>query len=375
MTIGVDAGALSITDDRLKVGVYRVTKNALMALGALDKVNDYRLYTFGAIEEGILKAFEGRAKVVQLPKPGWQRLWLPIELKKHPVHTFLGFAQALPSVKSLCDVGFVYDVGFLYEPEAYGKNARILKNQTDRLVDRADRIVTISEATKADLMTEYALPAQNITVSYPGIDPFFSPAGQKHHSDRPYFLFVGSLNKAKDIPTLLSSFGVFCRRNNTADLVLIGGNYWPDASINATIHALQLENRVKTLGFVPDELLPAYYRGAIAFATTALREGFCLPAAEAMACGTPVVAMDRGALKEVVGEGGIIINQRSNIKDQISHMGEAMEKMMDKRVRERVAKKAIVQSQKFTWEKFGRQILRRIDNGSDLTTQGQAFQG
>lgn len=349
MVIGVDAGALSITDDRLKVGLYRVTRETLRALSALDKENSYRLYSFEEIGEirGI------RGKEIRLPKMGWSKVWLPIELKKHPVDVYLGFAQALPFSMTSYNIGFVYDLGFLYHPEAYGTSAMSLKKQTDTLVRRADHIITISQATKSDLTREYGLPTEKITVAYPGVDATFSPAGEKYVGPNLYFLFVGSLNKVKDIPTLLESFA----KLRGYDLYLVGGNYWPDPAIEETIKKFHLASRVKMLGFVADEKLPEYYRGATAFVTTALQEGFCLPAAEAMACGTPVVALARGALGEIVGEGGIVAE----------NLEEAMRKMTDKNIRAKYSKKAIVQAKKYRWETFAQQILNCIHHEHKTT--------
>ena len=310
--------------------------------------------------------------MVQLPTPGWQRVWLPLELKKHPVDAFLGFAQSLPSVHTLCDIGFIYDLGFAYARSIW-EECRSVKKQTDSLVAHACHIITISQATGADLHAEYGLASENITVAYPGVDASFSPAGEKYIGPDPYFLFDGSLNRAKDIPRLIEAFGEFVtlqkakrldsrlRGNDTLfDLYLIGGDYWPDGAIDALIHKLHLKDRVKKMGFVHEDALLSYYRGAVALTTTALREGFCLPVAEAMACGTPVVALDRGALKEVVGEGGILVSLKSKDESRTSGFADAMERMMDRRAREVFAKKAIIQVRKFTWEKFGRQILKKI---------------
>lgn len=352
MVIGVDAGALSVTDDRLKVGVYRVTREALRALAALDRGNSYRLYSFG--EMGEIRGIRG--KEIRLLKMGWSKVWLPIELKKHPVDVYLGFAQSLPYLTTSYNIGFIYDLGFFYHPKAYGKSAITLKKQTDNLVRRAGHIITISSATKADLTREYGLPQEKITVAYPGVDTAFSPAGEKYVGPNPYFLFVGSLNKAKDIPTLLECFG----KLRGYDLYLVGGDYWPDPAIGETIKKFHLASRVKMLGFVADEKLPAYYRGATAFVTTALQEGFCLPVAESMACGTPVVALGRGALREVVGAGGIIVSTQYTVHSIKTKFAGVMEKMTDQKTRETYSKKAIMQAKKFQWEEFARQILHCI---------------
>ena len=97
MTIGVDGGALSIADDRLKVGVYRVTFNLLRELGKLDVRNDYRIYSFLPIDRGAMDAFGTRIKnVVLAPSIGWATVRLPLELKLHPVDVYLGLSQSVP---------------------------------------------------------------------------------------------------------------------------------------------------------------------------------------------------------------------------------------------------------------------------------------
>lgn len=365
MVIGIDAGMLSVRDDRLKVGVYRVVRETLRALAALDRENSYRLYSFGEIGPPSLKL--RRVNEVVLPRVGWSKVWLPIELHRCPVDVFLGFGQALPFSKTSYNIGFIYDLGFLYHPEVYGSSAKTLKFQTDTLVRRADHIITISHATKADVIRAYGLESEKITVAYPGVrDTAFCPSGDKYVGPKPYFLFVGSLNKAKDIPTLLESFANL----PGYDLYLVGGNYWPDPAIEEAIKEFHLEDRVKKIGFVTDTELPKYYRGALAFVTTALQEGFCLPAAESMACGTPVVALDRGALKEIIGDGGIIVTKTENGKrlpagkaGKTDTFAEAMEIMTDQKERQKFTKKAIEQAKKFRWKSFAQQILRSIHYG------------
>src|SRR5512135_3099950 len=111
MKIGVDAGTLSITDERLKVGVYKVVCNLLRFLGKADKENTYLLYSFDPIDRGVMKQFGARMENRVLhPKRGWSTIRLPLELRMKPVDLFLGLAQTIPST-SKRNIGFVYDVG------------------------------------------------------------------------------------------------------------------------------------------------------------------------------------------------------------------------------------------------------------------------
>ncbi len=373
MIVGVDAGAISITDERLKVGVWRVTFNLLKELSTLDTVNQYRLYSFRVIERGVMEVFGPRmTNVVLRPAKGWMSVRLPIELKLRPVDVFLGLAQALPHSSSH-NIGFIYDLGFLYHPDAYGTSANRLKKQTQELVARADHIVTISQASKKDILHQYGIEKDRVTVSYPGVDEELkdwtpdpsSSAGRQVRNDtntkHPYFLFVGSLNKAKDIPLAIEAFAMFLKKaNKPYDLLLIGGDYWPDPAIDAAIHRYQLNGNIRKLGFVPDEMLLDYYRGATAFVTTALHEGFCLPAAEAMAAGTPVVAVDRGAMKEVVGDGGIIVEERG-INSASTNLASALARVAETKTRAALSKQATLRAKTFRWKAFAQTVYQRIN--------------
>ena len=340
MTIGVDAGMLGVSDERLKVGVYHVANNLLKNIAALDKKNTYRLYSFLPIP----KFGNNMHNIVLSPARGYLRLRLPLELRTHPVDIFLGLGQALPPFFHTTSIGFVYDLGFLFHKEAYGNSYKKLLGQTNYLVKHASHIITISNATKHDIVSLYDRDPKTITVCYPGVDDRFKPQGERYHHKNPYILFVGSLTKTKDIPLLLQSLALV---KKPLDLLLAGGDYWPDPAIDESINRYKLSNRVKKLGFVSDEMLSRYYRGAVAFVTTALHEGFCLPAVEAMACGTPVVAVNRGALAEIVGDGGIIVRPDAQ---SIANAVVSMNKHI-------LGQNAIERAKVFSWHTFAKKVL------------------
>ncbi len=361
MIIGVDAGALSVTDERLKVGVWRVTYNLLKQLSQIDTANTYRLYSFAPIDREVMKEFGSQMhNAVLAPSVGWSSVRLPFELRLHPVDVFLGLSQSIPNLPKSHNVGFIYDLAFLYTPAAYDKSYDQLKKQTDDLVKRANQIITISESSKSDIVSHYKISSEKILVCYPGVDERFRntkwiPDQVGDDKKRPpFFLFVGSLNKAKDIPLAIQSFALFLKKiKKPYDFLLVGGDYWPDPTINESIHRYQLEGRVKKLGFIADEELPRYYRGATAFFTTAIREGFCLPAVESMACGTPVVAVDRGAMKEVVGDGGII--SQSIEPEKIAEMLYII--ATNSNMRMKLKKEALQRAKQFSWKKFAECVI------------------
>ncbi len=357
MIIGVDAGALSITDDRLKVGVYRVTLHLLRELARIDTKNTYRLYSFRPIDRGVMNDLGKRmTNRVITPARGWFSIRLPLELSLHPVDVFLGVSQALPRSTSH-NIGFIYDLGFLFNQDAYSGAAQKLKAQTRSLVERADSIVTISNATKKDILREYTMDQSKVAVAYPGVDLSFSSTAEAFQSTNPYVLFVGSLNKAKDLSLAMRAFSLTTKRlKKKYDFLLVGGDYWPDPCIDKTIEEFGLEDRVKKLGRISDSELPKYYRGATALFTTPLHEGFCLPAVEAMASGTPVVSVDRGAMKEIVGDGGIISGslKEEGVADTLYRF------LSDNPMRKKYKARAIERSKQFRWPSFASQVYDLI---------------
>jgi glycosyltransferase involved in cell wall biosynthesis len=353
MIIGVDAGALSVTDDRLKVGVYRVIYNLLKELSVLDTENLFRLYAFSPIDSDLINEFSPRMEsFVVTPKEGWFSIRLPFSLLIHPVDLFLGVSQAIP-VGFFSSIGFIYDVGFLSHPKLYPGSATKLKNQTREVARRARHIVTISEASKKDIQTYYGIKAEKITVAYPGVDERFTKAGSVFKGISPYFLHVGSLKKGKNIPTLIRAFAEFRKRKETnAVLLIIGGDYWMDETIHTTIKETGMEEYVRLLGYMPDAILPEYYRGATAFVTSSITEGFCLPVAEAMACGCPVIAPNTASFPEVVAEESLLYPV-----DDINSCAALMEKITsDSSIRDVAIAKGIAKTERYNWKKFAETI-------------------
>lgn len=357
MIIGVDAGALSVRDDRLKVGVYRVTVNLLRELGKIDKTNEYRLYTFLPIPPAQMKEFGLRMKnVIVRPVIGWSMIQIPIELRRHPVDVFLGLSQMIPFSQAR-NIGFIYDLGFLRYPGAYPGSLARLEMQTKQLVRRSDHIVTISKSTQTDIMSTYRVDKKRITVSYPGIDTRFTAGGPKHKEKNPYILYVGALKRGKNIPFAIRAFKKFLDvTKKPYDFLIVGGDYWADKTIPQVIKELGLWDRVKLAGFVPDYNLPSYYRGASALLLTSLWEGYCMPATEAMKSGCPVVYAHTGSLPEIVGKAGLVF-AKDNDKQAVAALTKIITSAS---LRKTVIRTGTERSKQFTWRVFAQNVHRVI---------------
>ncbi|MCL4389898.1 MAG: glycosyltransferase family 4 protein [Patescibacteria group bacterium] len=327
-TIAVDAAPLNVSDDRLKVGVYRVAKNLLGQLQQLDRKNTYRLY--------------------DRPSFAWRYLELPLSLLWRRPDVFLGISQALPVFCPCPSVVIFHDLGFETYPQHYVNPQRI-QSISRQAAAKATKIIAVSTFTKNQLTKIYQVPPEKITVAYEGVDPIFKPVRRRITAGQ-YFLFIGSLKKTKNVPRIIAAFKKFHRRHPSYKLVLAGSDFWPDRAIKKTPDVINL-------GFVSDTDLPALYSHAAAFVSPSLFEGFGLTLVEAMTCGCPAVAGKNGAEPEVVGDAGLLVNPLN-----VNEIAVAMEKMLDPKLTIRLRSRSLSRAKLFSWEKFAKEVLGVIES-------------
>ncbi len=195
----------------------------------------------------------------------------------------------------------VHDLVPLLFPETMTPWSRMYGKATmRRVLDAADMLVVPSSDTGDDLIRLAGVSADKVRVVWNGIDEiFFSVAERSPHTD-PYVLFVGTPEPRKNIPRLVEAMAILRTRGFPHGLVVAGGGGWGGVEIDT--------RNVEVLGRVSDARLLTLYANAACLALPSLHEGFGLPAAEAMAAGTPVVAGARGALPEIVGNAGVLVD-------------------------------------------------------------------
>ena len=356
LTIGVDCGALSQQPEENYGGIYTLAVNLLVELGRLDKRNHYLLYSFAPISKELMRQFGREMKnIVLRPRLGYKTVWLPLALKLQAADAFMALSQAVPRGAPPI-LGFIYDLAFLKYPNAYIQPAK-LKHNTDEIVRESAHLITLSEASKTDIIKRYRLDNDRVTVAYPGVERIFRPRGPKFIDTKPYFLYVGALKKTKNIPKLIEGFVLF-RRGSQKDfkLLLVGSLKDMDPEVTNTITRLKLAKRVVLKGYVDRFDLPKYYRGAIALVTPALYEGFGLPLVEAMASGCPVVAAKNSSMPEVMGKFGIMVS--ASKPEEIT---KAMQKLVDdSQYRIKMITAGFRQARRFNNRNFARIVLKNV---------------
>jgi glycosyltransferase involved in cell wall biosynthesis len=232
----------------------------------------------------------------------------------------------------------VHDLVPIRFPETMTRWSRLYSAITfRRVLGAADRIIVPSQDTADDLNALARVPGDRIRVVPNGVDEtFFSRPPEQPRLTKPYVLFVGTPEPRKNLVRLISAMTLLRSRGFRERLVTVGGGGW-GANLPAS------EN-VQMLGRVADAELHSLYAHASCLALPSLHEGFGLPALEAMAAGTPVVAGNSGALPEVTGRAAVLVDplNPSSIADGIS---EAIER------RESLIALGRLRAREFSWRK------------------------
>lgn len=287
------------------------------------------------------------------------------------VDVFISTCYFTPRLKKTKVISFIYDLIPLMTPTFDHKYRRIFSNLIKTTIQRSSLLLTISENSKKDLVDYFNLNPDQIKVIYPAAESYFKPLNreeilpvlQKYGIDSEYILFVGIRGKHKNILGLINAFSKLkTKRRISHKLVLCGrrdsSNGEVESQIKDIMKANRLEKSVIFTGYVDDQELPAIYSGARIFVFPSFYEGFGMPVLEALSCGLPCVVSERSSLPEIVNAAALTVNP-----DSQEELEEAIYKLIsDENLRKDLEDKAIIQSQKFSWEKSAEKIRGIINS-------------
>ena len=237
---------------------------------------------------------------------------------------------------------------------------------------KADRVIVPSQSVKEDIAEAYGLDSGRIEIVAQGADDAFTPVQDDAvlrdtriellGEDRPYIVFVGKLSQRRNIPMLVRAFAAFLgeRPDLPHKLLLFGPNHL-NLPLAELVQELGMQDRVvQTDGQLKHHHdLTRVYSAADAYVSASAYEGFSITVVEAMACGTPVIGINRAAFGEIVNGAGHLIDEPTvdGLRDALLHV------LPDASLREQLRARGLERARLFRWEDNARrtlEILREV---------------
>lgn len=337
-----------------------------------------------------------KAKVLRWP---WRFFWtqgrLSLEMLFNRPDILFVPAHALPLIHPKKSVVTIHDIGFrnnatLYEHNRIGADSRrrrgfvnfcirfltagkygatsfdYLEWSTQFALKQAASIITISQFTKSELLSAYHPKPEKISVVYNGYnkdlyhpipdDALSGEVLERYGITRPYFFYVGRLEKKKNIATLIEAFSILKSEQGEDfkhKLCLVGDASFGFDEIKYTIHEYSLSNDVIVTGWVAEEDLPHIFARAEAFIFPSNYEGFGIPLLQAMATQTPITASNIASIPEIVEDAAILFDPKSS-----QDMSKALSRVLfDQTLREQLVEHGSKRVSHFSWKKAAEETL------------------
>jgi len=231
-----------------------------------------------------------------------------------------------------------------YDHPVYRRGRTAWRWWSTRVV-RATALVAVSEFSAREAERVLGLPPASITVAYEGVSPV-PVAKLQRQPENPYVLFVGEFDPRKGHAEAFDVISRLGRRGYPHTLKVVGRIApWIETELRGLVARSGEPNRIELAGFISEEDMAAAYQGATALLVTSRAEGFGLPAVEAMAGGTPVVAFANSATAEVVDGGGVLVAD-----GDVAAITEAVAALIDDaELRKRLSEKGRNRAADFDW--------------------------
>jgi len=319
MNIGIDGNEANI---KTRVGSGQYSFHILTQLNKLNKLHHFTVY----LKSKPLSDMPKRNKLwhykVIGPKLLWTKFALPLYLaiSKNNLDLFYSPTHYSPTPSPIPTIPTIHDIGYLQKPDEFNKKDFYqLKNWTYLSIKQAKHIVAVSEFTKNEIIKEYKISPQKISVIPNGITKFkkhtkteSAKIMHKFKITKPYFLSVGTLKPNKNYPFLIKAFSVFLSRQRanalSSQLVISGKKGWLFDEILKTVVDLKLQDSVIFTNYVTEKERNILFQNATATVLPSQYEGFGIPAIESQSFDTPVIVSDIPSYREILGNSGIYID-------------------------------------------------------------------
>jgi glycosyltransferase involved in cell wall biosynthesis len=298
-----------------------------------------------------------------------EQIAVPLDLRREAADLFHAPHYVLPPLTPCRSVVTIHDCIHLRFPQYLPNRLGYAYARSSLWVaaHRSARVLTVSEASKRDILRYFGIPESKVTVIYNAIDERFNeepPADEvmrvreRYQLNDPFVLYAGNIKPHKNLERLIEAFHIIRRGElESVKLLIIGDEISKYAALRRTVHRYKLHKHVRFFGFVPDATLAILYRLARVFVFPSLYEGFGLPPLEAMASGTPVITSNVSSLPEVVGDAAMLIDPYE--PDAIA--GAMRRVLADDRLRDDMRERGLARVREFSWDRSVRRVREIYD--------------
>lgn len=286
------------------------------------------------------------------------------------VYSYFPIPRAVPSVVTVHDVIAETHPGLIFPSE---RSRRHWNWKLRFALGRSERIVTVSENARQRIAGTFGRRIDSITVVGEGVAPVFFPRSEQDQKaarrdlklgpDEPLLLYVGGISPHKNLVRLVRALQLLADRLPAPWKMAFVGEVRDDSfhssygEVRRTVSELGLDGRVVFAGYVPDQTLSALYSAARVLVMPSIDEGFGLPAAESMACGTPVAASSSGALPEVVRDAGLFFDPLNH-----SAIAETIERLLtDDALASQCSLAGLAYAQRYRWQNVAERVFAELD--------------
>lgn len=348
-------------------GIGTYVRNLVHSLSRLDGDTEFVLLCQRRDCES-LEQLGPNFKPIPEPSSGYsvsEQLTVPLALARARADLFHSPHYVLPALTPCRSIVTIHDCIHLMFPQYLpGRMAHLYARVFFWLAaNRSARILTVSEASKRDILRFFPVPANKVDVTYNAIDSRFSRPANAGQMDRVreryqlrnrFLLYSGNIKPHKNLERLIDAFARL-RSEGFGDIQLLitGSEVSRYAGLRRAVHRFNLHKHVRFLGFQSSETLASLYHLADAFVFPSLYEGFGLPPLEAMASGTPVLTSNVSSLPEVVDDAALLIDpyDPQAIADGMAQI------LSDEDVRARLIARGRKRASHFSWEASVRRVL------------------
>ena len=356
--------AVKIAIDARKLhdfGIGTYIRNLLRHLSRIDRENEYVLLCQDS-DMGVARTLGENFRAVLEPAANYsvkEQFHIPLVWMREKPDVFHAPHYVLPVAVRSRSVVTIHDCIHLMFPQYLPNRAAYAyaRGAMWSAAKRSDRILTVSEASKRDILHFFNVPPEKIAVVYNGIDERFwiqpsteeiARVRERFQLDHGFVLYAGTIKPHKNLVRLIEAFAVLRKGEfEELKLLIIGDEISKLPALRRAVHIHKLHKHVRFLGFLPDETLAALYRLAAVFVFPSLYEGFGLPPLEAMASGTPVVTSNVSSLPEVAGDAAILVDPYdvNSIVDGVRRV------LTDPVIADELRKKGLTRARDFSWER------------------------